>query len=109
MVSIPSRRLSGMALSDQLLELQDNEFRRLYWGKADDDVHHAVINVGRCRRRTVATYEIGLGGGLPLKCALSKKLLHEGVYIHADPRPERLGIGLECRPLQAEIKAPFDE
>ena len=50
-----------------LLDLNDDELRRLQRREADEDVDHAVVDVGLGRGFAVALHEVGLVGRLALE------------------------------------------
>src|SRR5262249_20483142 len=95
-------------LAGQLLDLEDDEFRRLERGEADEDVHDAEVDVVLSRRLGVALDEVGVLRRRALEGALPEEVVHEGADVQADLRPERLVVRLEDDPLRAAEKALLD-
>src|SRR4029077_948785 len=67
----------GFDLPGELLDLNDDKFRRFERCKAHKDVHDAVIDIGLCCGFAVALNEIRFTRRFPLKRALSEETLHE--------------------------------
>src|SRR5437764_483769 len=72
---------SGGDLAGDLLELDDDELRRLEWRKPDDDIHHAEVDVVLRGGLLVTFHEIGVLWGPPLKRSLAEQVVHEGTHV----------------------------
>src|SRR5437763_7350398 len=96
-------------LAGQLLQLDDDEFRRLERSEPDLDVHHARVDVVVGGGLLVALDEVRLLRGLALEGALTEEALHEGAEVQPDLRPERLVVRLEHDPLGTAVHALLEE
>src|SRR2546423_15337026 len=77
-------------LSRHLLYLDDDELGGLERREADDDIDDAEIDVVLRRRLFIALDEVSILRRLPLKRALSEKVVHESADVETNLRPERL-------------------
>jgi hypothetical protein len=100
---------SRLNLARHLLQLDDHEFSRLEWSKADHYVDDAKIDVILCCRLLIAFDEIGISRRRTLKCSLAKQVVHESPYVETYLCPQRLVVGLKDYPLQSTVKALFNE
>src|SRR5215218_3027021 len=99
----------GLELAGDLLDLDDDELRRLERREPDDDVHDPAIDVRLRRRLLVAFDEIGVAGGRSLERTLAEEAVHEHADVEADLRPQGLVIRFEDDPFDALEEALFDK
>jgi len=74
-------------LAGDLLNLDDHELGGFEGRKANDDIDYAAIDVVLRGGFTIALDEIGFLWSFSLKCALAKKILHEGADVQPNLRP----------------------
>src|SRR5262245_33793777 len=92
--------LSG-DLPCELLDLDDDELRRLQGCKADDDVHDAKVDVVLCGRFFIALHKVRVFRRLPLKGSLYKQVVHEGTDVQPDLSPQRFDVRFKHHPLRS--------
>jgi 2-polyprenyl-6-methoxyphenol hydroxylase-like FAD-dependent oxidoreductase len=84
-----------------LLESKHDEFRRLQRREPDEDIDHAVIDVGLSRRIAIDLHEERIVRLAPLERAGAELRQHEGADIEPEARPEPDIVRLEDGPLGA--------
>ena len=99
----------GFDLPGELLDLDDDKFRRFKRCKADKDVDDAVIDVVLRCGFAVALDEVRFAWRFALERALAKEALHEGADVEPDLCPERLIVRLKDNPLRAAIERFLEE
>src|SRR3954467_1146724 len=100
--------LLRLKLAGQLLDPYEHELGRLQWGKADEDVHDASVDVRLRGCLRIALDEVRVLGCRTLERALSEERVHERADVQPELSPERLVVGLENDPLQAAVQAFFE-
>src|SRR5262252_3669541 len=96
-------------LGGDLLDLDDDELRRLERSEADQNVDDPVVDVGLRRGLAAALDEVRILRRRALERALLEQRLHERADVQADLRPQRLVVRLEYHPLRAAEQALLDE
>lgn len=91
-------------LQRQASDAHDHELARLERREADLDVHPALIDVVRRGRLGAASHEVGVARRRTLKRALAEEVVQERAHALPQPRPQRLAVGFERRPLGAAIE-----
>src|SRR5882757_2983599 len=64
-----------------LLDLDDNELRRLERREANNHVHDTVVHVVLGHRLPAALHEVGIARGCARECSLATQTLHELVDV----------------------------
>src|SRR5262245_44533054 len=99
----------GLNLPGLLLNRDDDEFRRLQRGKADNYIDYSKIDIVLGGRLGIDFDKIGVARLLALERALTEQVVHKCASGDADLRPERLIVRLKDRELQTAIETLFDE
>src|SRR5262249_49572116 len=99
----------GLNLPGLLLYRDDDEFRRLQRGEADNYIDYSEIDIVLRGRFGIDFDEIGVARLLALERALAEQIVHKCASGDADLRPERLIVRLKDRELQAAVETLLDE
>src|SRR3954463_11816631 len=83
---------SNLELTGHLLEMDNDELRRLQRCEAHEDVDDAAVAIILGRRLLVALHEIRVARGGPLEGTLAEEPVHERAHVQANLRPQRLVV-----------------
>src|SRR5512133_2317989 len=94
---------TGLRPRELVPDPDQHELRRLQRGEADEDVDDGGVDVGLRRRLRVALDEVRAIRRGALKSAPTEQVAHERIDLEPDPRPKRLVVRLEYRPVRATV------